>query len=394
MKLDRDQEKAVEMALQSKFGIMTGGPGTGKTTTLVEILKASNLSPYDIALAAPTGKAAKRMSEACQMPAGTIHRLLEYSPQYGGFKRNKENPLAERLIVIDEASMLDIYLGASFFSAVHPRAQVVLVGDKDQLPSVGPGNVLKDLIASGVVPVAELKTIHRQSENSWIPINAQRVNAGQPLVMDEDSEDFFVEYAETSGQVQDKVIELVTKTIPDRHGLDPLTDIQLLCPQRTTPIGVAAFNEKLQAVMNPAKDGGKQRFRVKDKVLHIRNNYKLNVFNGETGIVIDGDNKSTVVDFGDAIVEYDLKDMDDLTLAYAMTIHKSQGSEWPCVVLPIHSGNTFMLSRNLLYTGITRGKKLVYIVGNQKGISRAIRNNQVQKRYTALAGRVREALAA
>ena len=397
MNLDQDQQQAVALALSEKVLILTGGPGVGKTFTTNHILEALDLPYSSVALAAPTGKAARRMSEATfGRQARTIHRLLEYSPFSGGFQRNEDFPLSEDLIIIDEASMLDTRLADCLFQAVRPEAKLILVGDKDQLPSVGPGNVFRDLIASGVIPVAELNQIHRQSEHSWIPVNARKINNGQSLTIDPLSEDFFVVNHEEAAAAREAIIRLVCKDIPGKHGLNPLTDIQLLCPQKKGTLGVFELNEELQGRLNPPRPGEEtfRGFRIRDKVIHMRNNYGLDVMNGECGQVVAIEDKVVSVDYGDREIVYAGEDLDDLALSYAMTIHKSQGSEWPCVVLPIHSYNAFMLNRNLFYTGVTRGKALVYVVGNDRGLARAIKNNAAQKRHTGLVDRLREAFGA
>ena len=284
--LDSDQQRAVDMALNEEVLVITGGPGVGKTFTTNHILDALDLPYSKVALAAPTGKAARRMSEATfGREAQTIHRLLEYSPITGGFLRNDKQPLSKDLVIIDESSMLDTRLAASLFQAIKPEARLILVGDKDQLPSVGPGNVFRDLIKSKVLPVAELTQIHRQSEHSWIPVNARRINQGQAIELDPKSEDFFVLFSEEPQGAREKILELITEMIPARHGLNPLTDVQLLCPQKKGALGVFELNEELQNLLNPPRDGeaSYRGFRPRDKVIHMRNNYILGVMNGECG---------------------------------------------------------------------------------------------------------------
>ncbi|RJX19005.1 MAG: hypothetical protein C4575_09525 [Desulforudis sp.] len=397
--LDKDQQRALSLALEQKVLVLTGGPGTGKTFTVNHILAAAGFEPHDVALAAPTGKAARRMSETCfGRQASTIHRLLEYSRTLRDFQRNQRFPLDQKLIIIDEASMIDAPLLAGLLAAVRPEARLILVGDKDQLPSVGPGNVFRDLIASRCLPVAELTQIHRQSEHSWIPVNARRINAGQALVQDPASEDFFVEFCDTAEEARAAVIRLAVETIPQKFGLSP-ADVQLLCPQKKGPLGVFELNDELQSLLNPPAPGQEafKGFRANDKVIHLRNNYELEVMNGETGTVAaiaakNGGAKAVRVDYGDRVVDYQGEDLDDLGLAYALTVHKSQGSEWPAVIVPVHSHNAFMLDRNLFYTAVTRGKRLVWVVANQRGLERAIKNNAAQRRYTSLALRLKQTL--
>lgn len=393
MSLDQYQQRTVDLAKASKVMIMTGGPGTGKTFTFNSILKALDYLPHEIALASPTGKAATRMAYSTGRPATTIHRLLQYQPQEGCFAHGYKNKLPYRLIVIDEASMIDIRLAASLFSAIDNEAQLILVGDKDQLPSVGPGNVLKDIIASGVVPVAELLQIHRQDEHSWIALNSAKINQGQMPTIDPDSKDFFWIEAQDPTDVRGKIIDLVANEIPVKHGINP-NDIQVLAPVKKGECGVAKLNEALRDKINPRTDDDRSTFRgfqQGDKVIHLRNNYQLGVFNGETGIAVEVSkaDKLVIVDFGDRRVEYDAASLEQLAHAYVLTIHKSQGSEWPVVVMPVHSTHHYMLSRNLLYTGLTRAAKMVFLVGNQQGLVRAVKNNQSQLRFTGLAEALR-----
>lgn len=398
-KPDKYQQAAIEAAVKEKILIITGGPGTGKSTTVNRILEELNL-PWDkIALAAPTGKAARRLSESCfGRPASTIHRLLGYSPTAGGFTMDEDHPLSEDVLIIDEVSMMDVLLMMAFLNAVKPSAKLIFVGDKDQLPSVGPGNVLRDMIASGNIPVCELKQIHRQSEHSWISLNAQKINAGIAPHIDPQSEDFFIRFIEDAKDVRTAIVETM-KHIAEEHGLSPFRDIQLLCPQRNGVLGIfgdkknQGLNEELQSVFNPGEDGQAEYrgFRVPDKVIHTKNNYQLCVFNGESGQVIDVDvnNKKLTVDYGDRTIVYNSEDVNDLKHAYAITIHKSQGSEWPAVVVPLHHTNQFMLNRNLAYTAITRGKRFVYVLCDKRGLKKAV-TAKGNKRNTGLADRLKE----
>lgn len=398
---DASQQKALDMAKSEPVMILTGGPGTGKTFTINHILRdaAGGMAPNQIALAAPTGKAAKRMHEATGHHASTLHRLLRYSPVTGGFEHNRMNPLPYKLIVVDESSMIDILLMRDLMAAVSPDSQLIMVGDKDQLPSVGPGNVLRDMIASSVLPVAELDTIHRQSEHSWISINARKINHGEfPVCDDARSDDFFAVFHNDARRAREAVITLATDKARELD-INPFKDVQVLCPQRKGVLGVEdsekqeGLNKALQAVLNPPNGAGEYfGFRERDKVIHTRNNYELEVFNGETGVIDYASkmDRCLVVDYGDREVRYEKEeDLFDLKLAYAMTIHKSQGSEWPMVVLAIHWTNQFMLNRNLFYTGLTRGKARVELVTCERGLKKAIRNKGASQRNTMLAQALR-----
>jgi exodeoxyribonuclease V alpha subunit len=390
--LNADQQRAVELAINNQIMVLTGGPGTGKTTTCHQILAQLEALGGCIACAAPTGKASKRLQEQTGRPASTIHRLLCWSPQEGRFTVDNESPLDANAVLLDEVSMVDTALMHALLVALRAGTKLVLVGDVDQLPSIGPGNVLRDIIESGVVPVARLSQVYRQSENSWIRVNAQRINAGEPIHTDNaSSEDFFFIEHDDPKRAADTIVELVTKTIPEQHGLDSLKDIQVLCPQRRGPVGVHVFNDELQATLNPPalrkpewRSRGGATFREGDKVIHIKNNYNLGVYNGEVGIIDTIGKEFLSVDFDDRVVVYDRTDVTQLQLCYASTIHKSQGSEFPCVVVPVHSTNAFMLSRPLLYTAVTRGQRFVYLVGDRKGLKRAIKNDEVIKRHTSL----------
>lgn len=393
MTLDKFQEKAVEMAMESRILCFTGGPGTGKTTTVREIITRLESAGKTIVLAAPTGKAAKRMQEQTGKEASTIHRLLKWSPNIKAFMVNSSNPIPADAVIVDEVSMVGVPLMASLLDAIQPSTKLILVGDADQLPSIEAGNVLRDIIDSGAVPVVRLTHVYRQSENSWICLNAQRINRGEMVHIDnERSEDFFFYECEESTEVAEKILKLVTKIISQRYGLDPIKDIQVLCPQWRGNIGVHYFNAELQNALNP-KALGKEEWNVKgegavlregDKVIHTKNNYDLGVYNGEVGIVKNISKDELIVDFDDKVVSYDRESVHELILSYALTIHKSQGSEYPCVVIPVHSYNSFMLSRPLLYTAVTRGKRFVFLVGDMKGLKRAIKNNDVVERYTSL----------
>jgi exodeoxyribonuclease V alpha subunit len=390
--LNATQQRAVDLASRAQVMVLTGGPGTGKTTTCRAILSYLEERGELIACAAPTGKASKRLREQTERPASTIHRLLCWSPQENRFTVNADDPLDATVVLLDEVSMVDIALMHALLSALRRQTKLILVGDVDQLPSIGPGSVLRDVIDSGVVPVVRLSQVYRQSENSWIRVNAQRINAGEPIHIDNArSEDFFFIEHDDASRAAAAIIKLVTKEIPERHGLDPIKDVQVLCPQRQGSVGVHVFNDELQSSLNPSRQGrpewrrpGGATFREGDKVIHIKNNYDLGVYNGEVGIIDTIGKDFLGVDFDDRMVVYGRDDVVQLQLCYATTIHKSQGSEYPCVVVPVHSTNSFMLSRPLLYTAVTRGQRLVYVVGDRKGLKRAVKNDEVTKRHTSL----------
>lgn len=403
--LDDSQERAVQTAVNERVMVLTGPPGSGKTAVCLSIIDQLEAEPYNyenILCACPTGKAAKVLEEQVHKPATTIHRLLKYNPTMKQFEHNELNPIEADALILDEVSMVDIDLFDAVMCAC-PRTsdfKLIMVGDVDQLPSVGPGNILKDIISSGRIPVVRLEHIHRQSPDSWISHNAVRVNTGKELYLGH-ADDFFWIEREEPEKVAAVIVELASRAVPDKYGLDPLVDIQVLAPQRNGVIGVEKLNERLQEAINPSKGkdvwknifGG--AFTVGDKVIHVRNNYQLMVFNGETGVVTDilynnGKSGELLVDFGDRELVYNQEQAGELRLSFALTIHKSQGSQYKCVIIPVHKSHAFMLSRSLLYTGITRGKERVYLVGNQEGLKRAIKNNKCVKRYTTLCERLKE----
>lgn len=396
--LTNQQRDAVQMALTNKVSVLTGGPGTGKTTTLRTIILALEQQGYRYLLASPTGRAAKRLSEATGAEAMTIHRLLEYSPRSGDhFKRNAENPLDTTIVVIDEVSMLDILLANHLFKAVPQHAHVLLVGDSDQLPSVGPGRVLRDILESMAVPSIHLDVIFRQAADSGIIANAHRINNGEQPQM-QDLSDFFFFSAPDAEPCAELTVELVNQRIPRRFDFDPRRDIQVLTPTHRGPAGVASLNALLQEELNPPTDTqmdhrfGSTIFRVGDRVLQVRNNYDLDVYNGDIGevVAIDRQEQLLKVNYDNTReVAYDFRLLDELTLAYAISIHKAQGAEYPCVVIPLLTQHYMLLQRNLLYTGVTRAKHLVVLVGNRKAIMLAVQNNQVTQRYTGLARRLK-----
>jgi exodeoxyribonuclease V alpha subunit len=390
-----EQDVAVRSVLSHPVSVLTGGPGTGKTTTIQALLDVLETAGKRYALASPTGRAAKRLSEATGRPASTLHRLLGYSP-VEGFKHNPEHPLPVDLLVIDEASMLELLLAYHLLKALDPGTHLLLVGDVDQLPSVGAGDVLRDVIKSGVAPVTRLTQIFRQAADSHIITNAHRINQGEMPLFERDSQDFFLFPAETPEEAADWTLEVVTQRIPGRFGLDPLRDVQVLAPMYRGPAGVHALNDRLQAKLNPARQGLPEKalfgqtFRPGDKVMQIRNDYDKDVFNGDIGYVagVDLVEHTLVIDFEGRKVTYDWSEADQLVLAYAISVHKSQGAEFPAVVLPVITQHYMMLQRNLLYTAVTRAKKLCVLAGSRRAIGIAVKNDRVSNRNTALAERL------
>jgi len=391
IELAEEQQEAIRTGLTAKVMIITGGPGTGKTTVINSLLAILDRKTVSYALAAPTGRAAKRMEEATDHDAQTLHRLLEFSPKFGGFVRCETDPLMRDLVIVDEASMIDMQLMFSLVKALPPFARLILVGDVDQLPSVGAGNVLMDIIASQVVPVVRLKTIFRQSAQSGIVVNAHRINIGEHPAFN--TEDFFLIDRPQPERALETIVEIVTERLPKTFNLDPIRDIQVLSPMRRGETGMLRVNEALQAAMNP--DGepiAKRDLRKGDKVMQLRNNYELDVYNGDVGVITQVDTAAKEVEVaydGQRRVLYGFDDLDDLGLAYAMTVHKSQGSEYPAVVIPMLSQHYMMLQRNVLYTAITRGKRLVVLVGEEKAINMAVHNSRIARRNTRLTERLR-----
>ena len=390
------QEQAVRQALTEKILIITGGPGTGKTTLVLAVLAIFRQMDARICLAAPTGRAAKRLSEATRHLASTLHRLLEYSPHLGGFQRNEQRPLTADLVIVDEASMLDVLLMHHLLKAVPSQATLVLVGDVDQLPAVGPGNVLLDTIASQKFAVVRLTEIFRQAQQSQIVINAHLVREGKFPRLRTDPEgpqDFYFIEKEEPEEILEIILKLCMNRIPARFGLDPIEDIQVLTPMIRGVIGAQRLNRELQQSLNPGAaslERGGFAFRVDDKVMQIRNNYDKDVFNGDLGRIrkIDMENQEMGVEIDGRVATYDFSELDELMLAYAVTVHKAQGSEYPAVVFPLSTQHYMMLQRNLFYTAMTRARKLAVIVGSKKALAIAVRNNQIQKRFTLLRERL------
>ena len=391
--LASSQQEALRLAVASKALVITGGPGVGKTTLVNSILKVLVAKSVNVALCAPTGRAAKRLTETTGVEAKTIHRLLETDPKNGGFKRDETNPLSCDLLVVDETSMVDVPLMKALVRALPPRAALLLVGDVDQLPSVGPGQVLADIIGSGAVPVVRLTEVFRQAATSRIIVNAHRINAGQmPDVGLGQIErtDFYVVDAAKPETVTAKIVAVVRDRIPRAFGLDPVRDVQVLCPMNRGGVGARSLNVELQKVLNPPGEVRVERFGSTfgpgDKVMQIENDYDKEVFNGDLGIVarIDMEAGDLVAAFDGREVTYAFGELDELVLAYATTIHKAQGSEYPAVVIPVTTQHYTMLARNLLYTGVTRGKKLVVLVGQRKAIAMAVRNGGQRRRWSKL----------
>lgn len=390
------QEEAIRTAVGHKVTVLTGGPGTGKTTTMRALLDLLDSKGGTYALASPTGRAAKRLAEATGRPAKTIHRLLEFQPGVG-FGRHEDNPLPVDMLVIDEASMLDLVLFNSLLKAVNVDSHLLLVGDIDQLPSVGAGDVLRDVIDSGVAAVVRLETIFRQAAGSLIIRNAHRINQGLMPETRADGGDFFLFVKEEPAAVAELLVDVVQNRVPHRFGFDPLDDIQVLSPMYQGHAGVTNLNQLLQQALNPASGRkgerrlGGRTFRTGDKVMQTVNNYDKNVYNGDIGRItaLDAVMQTLTVNVDGAPVLYDFLEADELVHAFAISVHKSQGAEYPCVVVPIITQHYLMLQRNLLYTAVTRAKKLVVLVGTRKAISIAVRNDKVAQRHTALDWRLR-----
>ena len=392
LKLADSQAEAIRLALRSKVMVITGGPGVGKTTIVNSILRILSAKAVKLLLCAPTGRAAKRMMEATGMEAKTIHRLLEFDPKAFGFKRNEENHLDCDLLVVDEASMVDVSLMQSLVKAVPGNSALLIVGDIDQLPSVGPGQVLADIISSGAVPVMQLTEVFRQSAASKIITSAHQINDGRmPDLSPPDEEtDFYFVPATDPEQAVPRIVDLVRNRIPRRFGFDPIKDIQVLCPMNRGGVGARSLNIELQAALNPAGTQKVERFgwtfAPGDKVMQIANDYDKEIYNGDIGMIeaVDIDEGEVLVDFDGRSVNFVFGELDTLVLAYATTIHKSQGSEYPAVVIPALTQHYAMLQRNLLYTGVTRGKKLVVLIGQKKAVAIAVKNIAGRRRWSKL----------
>jgi exodeoxyribonuclease V alpha subunit len=396
------QRDAITAALRGGVLVITGGPGTGKTTIIKAILRILQKFGVTVLCAAPTGRAAKRMQELTHVPASTIHRLLQFSPQEGRYQRNARNPLRGDFVVVDESSMIDIALADALLRAVPATASVVFVGDCDQLPSVGPGNFLRDLLTSDRIHTVRLTEVFRQAQQSLIVMNAHRINSGEsPILAAPDEsrrQDFLFVEAEDPGLALDRIRELVSDILPSRFGFDPVADIQVITPMHRGVIGAQNLNRELQALLNPRGTGverGAVILRTGDKVMQVENNYDKEVYNGDVGIIasINREDQHLKVNFDGRLVSYDFRELEDLELAYAVTVHKAQGSEYRAVVMPVHTTHYIMLHRNLLYTGITRARRLVCLVGQKRAIHMAIHSVSATPRHSALGQRLRAMMA-
>jgi exodeoxyribonuclease V alpha subunit len=396
LKLAPKQIEAVKRAISDKIMVITGGPGTGKTTIINGVIRIYQAVGAKILLAAPTGRASKRMSEATGYPARTIHRTLEFSLQKGGFQRNQQRPLDVDVLILDEVSMVDTILMYHLLKAVPAEATLILVGDVNQLPSVGAGSVLKDIIGSRTVPVVELNEIFRQAGESLIIVNAHKINKGlipKLRPAKEDLEDFYFIEQDDPEQALNTIMELVCERIPRRFNLDPVDEIQVLSPMHKGIVGAGNLNMKLQHALNPTKmeiTRGERTFRLQDKVMQIRNNYEKEVFNGDIGRItsIDPESQQVIITFDGIPVPYEYFQLDEVALAYAISVHKSQGSEYPAVVIPILSQHYILLQRNLIYTAVTRGKDLVVMVGSKEALAIGVKNDRIMRRYTYLRERL------
>lgn len=387
------QREAMRKAATAGAFVLTGGPGTGKTTTIIGMIGLFESMGMRVLLAAPTGRAAKRLSEATGREAKTIHRLLEYTP-HGGFRRDHGNPLDADVVIVDEMSMVDIILMNNLLKAISPGTSLIMVGDSDQLPSVGPGNVLKDIIASGRVETVSLTEIFRQAAKSTIVLNAHRVNKGEFPILRGSSDDFFFIEEPDPERAAAIVKELCCNRIPRKFGFNPISDVQVISPMYKGAAGATKLNRMLQDALNPREDRisyGGSEFGVGDKVMQIRNNYEKDVFNGDIGIIssIDLELQELIVSYPEKEVSYDFSELDEIVPAYAISVHKSQGGEYPAVVMPILTQHYVLLQRNLLYTAITRAKRVVVLVGTKKAIAIAVKNNKPQLRYSSLSERIR-----
>lgn len=396
LRLSDSQRQAVDTVLNGKLTVLTGGPGVGKTTIVNSILRLVEGRGGRVLLCAPTGRAAKRLSESARAEARTIHRLLEFDPRHGGFRKDEADPLEADLLIVDEVSMVDVLLMNQLLKAVPSRAAVLLVGDVDQLPSVGPGAVLQDIIESGRVPTVRLTEIFRQAASSSIVVNAHRINAGEPIQTRDGAglQDFYFIPAESPEEICDKLFSVVTERIPKRFGLSPIRDIQVLTPMNRGSLGTRSLNVELQRRLNAGAEPQVTRLgwtcAPRDKVIQTVNDYDKDVFNGDIGQVsrVDLDQGQVHVDFDGRTVLYEFGELDEIALAYATSVHKSQGSEYPAVVIPLAMQHYLLLQRNLLYTAVTRGKRLVVVIGQPRALNMAVQNVRLTRRQTNLAQRL------
>jgi exodeoxyribonuclease V alpha subunit len=395
MHLSARQQEAVRTALTRKVTVLTGGPGTGKTTTVRTVIDLLERFKRSYALASPTGRAAKRLAEATGRPAKTIHRMLGFVPGEG-FKHDEDNPLDVDMLIVDETSMLDLLLANHLLKAIHPATHLLLVGDVDQLPSVGAGNVLRDVIDSGQVPVVRLDLIFRQAQDSLIVTNAHRINKGLMPTFSKTATDFFLFGQDNPDEAAELIVDIVQRRIPRKFGYDPVDDIQVLSPMYRGAVGVSNLNDRLQAALNPPSPKKAERrlsgraFRAGDRVIQLRNNYDLDVFNGDVGRIqsIDALNQRLLVEIDERVVRYDWSEADELALAYAISVHRAQGSEYPAVVIPVMTTHYMMLQRPVLYTAVTRARELVVLVGSRRAIAIAVRNDKVARRHSGLSTRI------
>jgi len=384
------QIKAIRMAFENNVMILTGGPGTGKTTTLKGIINAYSQLNKEILLAAPTGRAAKRMSEVIGMEAKTIHRLLEFNPSNGQPKKNADDYLKADIIIIDETSMVDIVLMNHLLNAIDENTTIIFVGDANQLPSIGAGNVLYDMIYHGKIPTMNLTTIFRQAEESQIVTNAHRIHRGEWIQIDNKSDFFFIEEKDDT-KIPDIIANLCAFRLPSTYSYDPIKDIQIITPMHRSQTGTINLNRTLQSVLNNKEQisvSGQKNFKIGDKVMQLKNNYDKEVFNGDIGVIVNMniEEQIIIIDFNNKLVNYNISDLDELILAYAITIHKSQGSEYPCIIMPITMAHYIMLQRKLLYTAVTRAAKTMILIGSKQALLMAIKNKQSSSRYSYLFG--------
>ncbi len=389
IKYDDFQKEAIKTVFNSNFSVITGGPGVGKTTITKGIIEIFKNLGKKVLLAAPTGRAVKRLSETAKTEAKTIHRLLEIKRE-GGFAKNAENKLSGDVLIVDEASMIDLILMHNLLKAVHSNTKIILIGDVNQLPSVGPGNVLKDIINSGAVPVVKLQKIYRQAKTSNIILNSHKINSGEiPELKASKNSDFFFIEENDNEKCADLIVDLYSKRLPSYYKVNPISDIEVLTPMKKGILGTDNLNRVLQEKLNKTsislKHGG-ITYKLNDKVMQIKNNYDKDVFNGDIGKIcsINEANETLEINFDSRILKYETSELEEITLAYACTIHKSQGSEYPIVIIPMTTSHFIMLKRNLLYTGVARAKKVCILVGNKYAISKAIENSESKKRYTLL----------
>ena len=386
--LNDEQKAAVQNSIESKINIINGGPGVGKTTVLKQLIAVVKREGYSVLLCAPTGRAAQRMAESTGTPAFTIHRALEYNPMEAGFSKNTQNPLEYDFIVVDEFSMVDIYMMHSLLAAISKKSHLVIIGDTNQLPSIGPGSILKDLIDSGCITVSRVEKIYRQAAQSKIIVNAHRINQGQMVETTDGKSDFYFISTKNDESTLEKITDLVSNRIESAFGIDPKTGIQLLTPIHDQVLGTKNLNNVIQGILNPDESDGLKKgnftYKKNDNIMQIKNNYDKLVFNGDVGIVDRIAQDGILATFAEQEVFYSKKEMDEITLSYAITIHKSQGSEYPAVIIPVSHKFSSMLDRSLLYTAVTRGKSLVIVIGSKVLFEKALQNEISRRRNTCL----------